>query len=65
MGLSKHPRHREVERIAVGKFLATDVEGIESVGTVGAVFEQVFLALGELFAGLVLVEAVAATAHSG
>ena len=32
----------------VGKFFATDVEGIEGVGAVGAVFEQVFLGLGEL-----------------
>ena len=49
----------------VRKFLAADVEGIESVGAVGAVFEQVFLGFGELFAGLVLTEAVAATADTG
>lgn len=49
----------------VGEFFAADIEGIESVGAVGAVFEQVFLGLGELFAGFVLAEAVAATADSG
>ena len=47
-------RHRQRERIVERKFLAADVEGIESVGAVGAVFEQVFLRLGELFAGLIL-----------
>lgn len=48
-----------------GEFLAADVEGIESVGAVGAVFEQVFLGLGELFAGLVLAEAVATVGDTG
>ena len=48
----------------VREFFAADVEGIESVGAVGAVFEQVFLGLGEFLAGLVLVEAVAATADT-
>ena len=33
--------HREGKRIVVWEFLATDVECIESVGAVGAVFEQV------------------------
>ena len=37
----------------VWKFLGSDVEGIESVGAVGAVFEQVFFALGKFLAGLV------------
>ena len=41
------------------EFLRANVEGIESVGAVGAVFEQGFLRLGELFAGLILAEAVA------
>ena len=36
-----------------------DVEGIEGVGAVGAVFEQEFLGLEEFFDGLVLAEAVA------
>ena len=32
------------------KFLATDIEGVESVGAVGVVFEEVFLGFGELLA---------------
>ena len=48
----------------VRKFLAADVEGIESVGAVGAVFEEVFFGLGKFFAGLVFAEAVAATADA-
>lgn len=36
------------------EFLAADVEGIESIGTVGAVFEQVFPWFGEFLAGFVL-----------
>ena len=31
----------------LGEFLAADVESIESIGAVGAVFEQVFFGLGE------------------
>lgn len=46
------------------EFLAADVEGIEGVGAVGAVFEQEFLGLGEFFAGLVLAEAVASPVDS-
>jgi hypothetical protein len=44
------------------EFLAADVEGIEGVG---AVFEQIFFALGELFAGLVLAEVVAPFGDTG
>ena len=44
------------------KLFAADVEGIESIGAVGAVFEQVFLGLRKLFAGLILAEAVAPAA---
>ena len=47
-----------------GEFLATDIEGVESVGSVGAVFEEVFFTLWELFAWLVLAEAVATSAAS-
>ena len=47
------------------EFLAADVEGIESVGAVGAMFEQVFLGLGELFAGFILAEAVAPVGDTG
>ena len=38
----QNSRSREDERIPIRKFLRSDVEGIESVGAVGAVFEQVF-----------------------
>ena len=49
----------------VGEFLAADVEGVESIGAVGAVFEEVFFCLGEFFAAFVLLEAVAPTGDSG
>ena len=49
----------------VREFLGTDVEGIESIGAVGTVLEQVFLGLRKFFAGLVFAEAVAATADTG
>lgn len=44
------------------EFLAVDVEGIEGVG---AVFEQVFFATGELLAGFILAEAVATVGDAG
>ena len=47
------------------EFLGTDVEGIEGIGAVGAVFEEVFFGLGEFFAGLVFAEPVAASADTG
>ena len=46
------------------EFLATDIEGVESVGAGGAVFEEVFFRFGEFLARLVLAEAVAPSAHS-
>ena len=46
------------------EFLAADVEGVEGIGAVGAVFEQVFLGLGKFLAGLVFAEAVAAMADA-
>ena len=39
--------------IVVWEFLCTDIEGIESVGAIGAVFEQVFFGLSKFLAGLV------------
>ena len=39
---SRYTRHGEGEAIVIREFLGTDVESIESVGAVGAVFEQVF-----------------------
>ncbi len=52
-------------KLLEGEFSAADVEGIEGVGAVGAVFEQVFFGFGELFAGFVFTEAVAPSAYSG
>ena len=48
-----------------GEFFGTDVESIERVGAVGAVFEQVFFALGKFFAAFVFAKAVATAAHAG
>ena len=41
------------------KLFRADVESIESVGAVGAVFEQVFFALGKFLSGFILAEAIA------
>ena len=46
------------------EFLATDIEAVKSVEAVGAVFEEVFFALGEFLARLDLAEAVAPSADS-
>ena len=54
----------QCESIPVREFFAADVEGIEGVGAVGAVFEEVFFGLCELFAGLVFAEAVASAAYT-
>jgi hypothetical protein len=35
---------------SIRKFFRADVEGVEGVGAVGAVLEEGFFALGELFA---------------
>ena len=61
----RYARHGEGEGVVIREFFAADVEGIESVGAVGAVFEQVFLGLGEFFAGLILAEAVATVGDTG
>ena len=47
--------------VAVRELFPADVEGVEGVGAVGAVFEEVFFGLGELFSGFVLAEAEATT----
>ena len=47
------------------KFFCSDVERIESVGAVGAVFEEVFFRLGKFLAAFVLAKTVAAAAHAG
>lgn len=51
--------------VVVGELFTADVEGIESIGAVGAVFEAVFLGFGEFFTGFVLAESEASAAHSG
>ena len=42
--------HWHSHDISDRKILATDIEGVESVGAGGAVFEEVFLGFGELLA---------------
>ena len=49
----------------LGEFLTTDVESIEGIGAIGAVFEQVFFGLCEFFTALVLAEAVATASDPG
>lgn len=46
------------------KLFAAEIEGVEGIGAVGAVFEEVFFGLRLLFHGLVLAEAVASSLHS-
>ena len=48
----------------LGEFLAADVESVEGIGAVGAVFEEVFFGLRLLLHGLVLAEAVTSSLHS-
>ena len=47
------------------KFFAADVECIESVCAVCAVFEEVFFRFGKFFAAFVFSETIAAAAHAG
>lgn len=61
----RYARHGEGESFVEREFFGSDVEGIEGVGAVGAVFEQGFFGLCEFFARLVFAEAVAASADSG
>lgn len=65
MKKSRNARHGKGECVVERKFLRSDVEGIEGVGAVGAVFEQVFFGLSELFARLILAEAVAPVGDTG
>ena len=59
-----HTTNWYVHDVVNGELLATDIEGVESIGAGGVVFEEVFLGFGELLARLVLAEAVAPSAHS-
>lgn len=47
------------------ELFAPNVQGIKGIRAVGTVFEEVFLGLGKLLAGLVFVEAVAPVQYSG
>ena len=58
---SQNSRHRDADALPVREFFAADVEGVESVRAVGAVFEEVFFCLCQLLTGFVLAEAEAAT----
>ena len=62
---SNNPRNIDRESVSIREFLAADVECIESVGAVGAVFEEVFFALGKFLAGLILAEAVSTVGDTG
>jgi hypothetical protein len=48
--LLENATHWHSHDISDRKLLATDIEGIESVGAGGAVFEEVSLGFGELLA---------------
>ena len=47
------------------ELFAANVQRIKCIRAVGTVFEEVFLGLGQLLAGLVFVEAVAPVQYSG
>ena len=47
------------------ELFAPNIECIEGISAIGTVFEEVFLGLGQLLAGLVFVEAVASVEYSG
>ena len=62
---SNYTRNIDRESVSIWKFLAADVESIESVCAVCAVFEEVFFRFGKFFAAFVLAETIAASAHAG
>ena len=43
------------------EFLAADIERVKSIGTIGAMLQKILLSLSQLFAGLILAEAVASS----
>lgn len=49
-----HTTNWYVHDVVNGELLATDIEGVESVGSGGTVFEEVFLGFGEFLARLAL-----------
>lgn len=62
---SNNARNIDRESVSIWEFFTTDVESIESVCAVCAVFEQVFFALGKFLAAFVFSETVAAAAYAG
>ena len=46
------------------ELLAANIEGVEGIGAIGAVFEKVFFGFGLFFHTFVLAEAVASSLHS-
>ena len=62
---SQNARNIHAESVAIWEFLAADVESIESVGAVGAVFEEVFFRFGKCLTAFVLAETVTAAAYAG
>ena len=50
--------------VCLWELLTTYVEGVESVGAIGSVLEEVFFRLGKLFATLIFVETIATTSDA-
>ena len=47
------------------EFLTADIEGVEGIGAVGTMFEQILFRFGQFLTGLVLVKSVASVEYSG
>ena len=50
--------------VVLWELLAANVKGVEGIGAIGAVLEQVLFRLGVFLLRLVLAEAIAATLHA-
>ena len=55
----EHTAAGQSESVAVRKFFRSDVESVESIGSISAVLEQIFFGLGKFFAAFLLSEAIA------
>lgn len=53
---SYHSRGWDEAAVVLGEFLATDVESVEGIGAVCAVFEEVFFGLRKFLTAFVLAE---------
>ena len=51
-------------KVVLWELLAADVEGVEGIGAVGTMFEEVLLGLVIFLTGFVLAEAVASSFHA-